>query len=64
MAGLVRVRAGMTIGRAITAAHLAALQADTQVQPVTAGSKTVLATIDRRRQLFYPNMVEMRASGH
>jgi hypothetical protein len=61
MAGLVRVRASMTIGRVIAAAHLAALQADAQVQPATAGGKTVLATIDRGGQLRDLDAVKMRA---
>lgn len=64
MAGVVRVRAGMTVGRVITAANLAALQADAQMQPGIACDETVLAAIHRSGQLCDLDMVEMRAGGH
>jgi hypothetical protein len=64
MAGLKRVRASVTIGRAIATAHLATVQADAQMQPATAGRETVLATVDRGGQLRDPDPIEMRAGGH
>lgn len=64
MAGFLCVPTGVTIGRAIAAADLAALQADAQMQPATASGKTILATINRDRQPRDSDMIEMRARGH
>jgi hypothetical protein len=64
MAGLVRVRSGVAVGRVVTASHLAALQADAQMQPEIACDKTVFTAIYSRRQLCDPYMTKMRAGGH
>lgn len=61
MARFERVRAGMTIGRAVAAADPAALQADAQVQPGIASGQAVLAAGHRVGQLRDPDMVEVGA---
>ena len=54
----------MAVGRVVTAADLSALQADAQVQPLTARRQAVLAALDRIGKLGYANLVEMGAGRH
>ena len=61
MAAAVSVRAGMAARRVVTAADLAAHQADAQVQPCAPFPQAVLAALDRRRQLGDGDLVQMRA---
>ena len=49
-AGVV-VRRGVAVGRVVAAAHVAALEADAQVQPLRPGGQAVLAALDRLGQL-------------
>src|SRR5262249_16216057 len=64
MLAALRVRRGVTTGRIIATTDVAALQADPQVEPLAAGRKTVLATVDLLGQLGDVNMVEVRARCH
>lgn len=64
MLGLNGMRRGMAVRRIVTAAHVPALQADAQMQPLTARSQTVLAAVDRLWQASQVDMVEMRALSH
>lgn len=64
MAGLVRVRTRVPVGRVVAATHLAALQTDAQVQPQTAAGQAVLTARDRLGQLCDLDVVEMTAGGH
>ena len=61
MTRFARVRAGMAIGRVLTATDLAALQADAQVQSGVTGCQAVLAARHRLGQLCDPDTIEMRA---
>src|SRR5688572_8189450 len=45
------VLGGVPLGRAVAAAHAAALEADAQMEPLRALRKAVLAAVDRLRQL-------------
>ena len=51
MAARVVVRGGVPVGRVITAADVAALQADAQVQPDAAFPQAILAAGDAVREL-------------
>jgi hypothetical protein len=44
------VLGGVTIGRIVAATDVTAAQADPEVQPLAAGAKAILATVDRRRE--------------
>lgn len=64
MAAAMSVSAGMTVGRVVAAADLSALQADAQMQPLTAGGQALLAAGDRLGQLGDPDVIEMGARSH
>lgn len=44
-----RMPAGMAMGGRVAAAHMAALEADAQVQPLAARAQAVLAAVDGLR---------------
>ena len=54
----------MTIGGVIAAADLAALQADSQMEPGVARDQAFLAAFDGGGELGDVNVFEVRASGH
>jgi hypothetical protein len=55
------VGAGMAVGRAVAAADLSALEADSQVQPGVAAGQAVLASVHRLGELGDPDVVEVSA---
>src|SRR4051794_15538005 len=64
MPAAVRVRGRVLVRRAVAAAHVAALEADAQVQPLAALAQAVLAAVGRLRQLGDLDRVQVRAGGH
>ena len=58
------VSAGMTVGGVIATPDLAALQADTQMQPRVPRGQALLATIHRLGQLRDLDVIEVSAGGH
>lgn len=58
------VRAGVPVGRVITAAHLAALEADPQVKPRVTELQALLAALHGFRQPSDPDQIEVAAAGH
>ena len=54
----------MAIGRVVTAADLAALEADSEMQPRGTDRQAVLAPGDGLGQLRDMNVIEVRADGH
>src|SRR3954451_11108553 len=56
-----RVRGRVTVGRAVAAADVAALEADPQVDPLAAAGEAVLASVDGLGQLEDFHVVEMGA---
>ena len=64
MTGLLRVRRGMPVRRAVATADLAAFEADPQVEPGIAGLEAFLAAVDRLGQLGHVDVVEVGAGGH
>src|ERR1700733_11730146 len=55
---------GMPVGGIVTAADVAALQADAQVQPHAAFAQAVLAAVDAFGQLEHGDRVQVGAVGH
>lgn len=64
MAAAACVSAGVTVGRVVAAADLAALQADAQMQPLASGGQALLAALDRLGQSGDPDVIEMSAGRH
>lgn len=62
MAGGVKVLSGVFVGRRITAAHVAAAQADTQMDPPIAGLQTIFAALGAGS--YFPDLVKVLAIIH
>ena len=61
MAAALRVRARVTVGRTVAAADFPALQADPQVQPLTAGGQALFAALNGLGKLGDVDVIEMGA---
>lgn len=57
-----RVCRCMSVGRVVAAAHMAATEADPQVEPLAAGSKAILAAVDGGGQLEDRDLIQMAAA--
>ena len=58
------VGARVAVGRVVAAADLAALEADSQMQPWASRGQAILAARDGFRELGDVNVIEMCAGGH
>ena len=64
MAAVSTVGPRVAVGRVVTTADLAALEADPQMQPRVARGQSILAARDGLRELGDVNVIEMGAGGH